>query len=273
MTVDLFVGPNVRRMRELKRGRFDLAYLDPPFFTGKNFKTKDGVPAYQDQWATPAQYLQSIRETLLGVRNLMTPTGSVILHCDSKMNYRIRPLLDDVFGADHFASEIVWRYRRWPTKTPNFQKMHDTLYRYTMGDLKDATWNQLFEPLAESTRKTWGDSKQEAVMKDGKRQRSSKTQEKSQGAPMSDVWDIGIIAPVAKERTGYPTQKPEKLLERIISSMTKPGGWVLDPYCGSGTTLDVADRMGRNVVGIDFGVEAINTTTARLGNRLTTVNG
>ena len=263
MSVDLYFGPNVHRMKELQPGRFNLAYLDPPFFTGRDFGE------YSDRWPSKFSYLSELALVFQTIKPLMHPSGSVIVHCDHHMNYRIRWELDQVFGEDRFASEIIWRYRRWPAKTPNFQNMHDTLFRYTIGDLKDATWNQLFEPLAPSTQKTWGDRKQKAVMKDGRRQKSSKTDEATQGAPMSDVWEIGIIAPVAKERTGYPTQKPERLLERVISSMSNPGDWILDPYCGSGTTLAVADRMGRNAVGIDFGVEAVNTTRERLGDRLT----
>jgi site-specific DNA-methyltransferase (adenine-specific) len=102
------------------------------------------------------------------------------------------------------------------------------------------------------------------VDKDGRRTRSSTTPDVSPGAPLGDVWDIGIIAPVARERTGYPTQKPEGLIERIVLSCTHPGDLVLDPYCGSGTSLAVAKRLGRRAIGIDESPVAVQVILARL---------
>jgi site-specific DNA-methyltransferase (adenine-specific) len=170
-----------------------------------------------------------------------------------------------VFGPDCFASEVIWRYRRWPSKTKNFQRVHDVMLRYVKDASVEPRFNQLYEPLAPSTQKTWGDRKQRAVTdQTGRRLRSSKTEEKSQGTPLGDVWEIGIVAPVAKERTGYPTQKPEALLRRWIEACTSPGDLVLDPYMGSGTTLAVAHQLGRRGVGIDLGQEAHRVTKARL---------
>ena len=103
-------------------------------------------------------------------------------------------------------------------------------------------------------------------MKDGRRLRSSKTTEATPGVPMGDVWDIGVIAPVARERTGYPSQKPETLLERLIRALSSPGEVVLDPYAGSGTTLAVAARLGRVFVGIDESPVAIKTAAGRLAS-------
>jgi site-specific DNA-methyltransferase (adenine-specific) len=170
-----------------------------------------------------------------------------------------------VFGPGCFASEIIWRYRRWPAKTVNFQRVHDVLLRYVKDPSVTPCFTTLYEPLAPSTLATWGDRKQRAVVgNDGRRARSSSTQEKTPGAPMGDVWDIGIVAPVARERTGYPTQKPEALLERVIQSCSGPGDWVLDPYSGSGTTLAVGARLGRRVMGMDNSPEALRVTQQRL---------
>jgi site-specific DNA-methyltransferase (adenine-specific) len=129
----------------------------------------------------------------------------------------------------------------------------------------EARFHQLYEPLAASTRKTWGDNKQRAIVDPtGRRLRSSTTEEKSRGTPLGDVWEIGIVAPVARERTGYPTQKPEALLKRWIESCTREGDLVLDPYMGSGTTLAVAHQLGRRSIGIDVGADAHAVTRARL---------
>jgi site-specific DNA-methyltransferase (adenine-specific) len=189
----------------------------------------------------------------------------LVLHVDPKTSHYAKILLDELFGMDCFASEIVWRYRRWPAKTPNFQRVHDVLLRYTRTATKKPLFNQLFEPLAASTRATWGSRKQRAVFDDsGRRARSSTTEEGSPGAPLGDVWDISIVAPVAKERTGYPTQKPEALLERILLTLTNAGDLVIDPYVGSGTTLAVAARLDRSAIGIDQNPEAIRVTQERL---------
>jgi site-specific DNA-methyltransferase (adenine-specific) len=177
----------------------------------------------------------------------------------------VKIVCDELFGADCFASEIVWRYRRWPSKTRNFQRVHDVLLRYVKDPAATPRFRQLYEPLAQSTLRTWGTRKQRAVVdKSGRRTRSSSTEEATPGTPLGDVWEIGIVAPVAHERTGYPTQKPEALLERLIEACSQPGDLVLDPYAGSGTTLAVARRLGRRSVGIDLGDEALGVARARL---------
>jgi DNA modification methylase len=176
----------------------------------------------------------------------------------------VKVMCDEIFGDDCFASEIVWRYRRWPSRTPNFQRVHDVLLRYRKSAEGQPRYNAMYEPLAASTLATWGTKKQRAVIKDGRRTRSSKTEDTTPGVPMGDVWDIGVIAPVARERTGYPSQKPEALLERLISALSSPGELVLDPYAGSGTTLAVAEKLGRRFIGIDESAVAIETAMSRL---------
>lgn len=257
--------------------RVSLAYLDPPFFTGrvhdKVTRGRDASgkvlralsPAFDDRWGNLPSYLGSLRERLSVIRCLLAPYGCVIVHVDPRTSHYIKVLCDEVFGDDAFASEIVWRYRRWPAKTPNFQRVHDVLLRYVRDPKVRPRFVQLFEPLAPSTQSTWGKGKQRAVVgDDGRRTRSSTTPQISPGAPLGDVWEIGIIAPVAKERTGYPTQKPEALLERLITSCTHPGDLVLDPYAGSATTLAVAARLGRRAVGIDQSPVAMQVAEGRL---------
>lgn len=239
-------------------GKAALIYLDPPWFT----QTNHG--AFDDRWESLDAYLGYIRERLLAMQPMLEPHGSVVIHCDSHASHALKLLGDEVFGRGAFASEIIWRYRRWPTKTNNFQRVHDALLRWVANPAHEPRWNQLYEPLAPSTRKQWGDGKQQAIVVDGKRKRSSVIAAKSPGVPLGDVWDIPIIAPRAHERTGYPTQKPLALLERLIAATTAPGDIVLDPMCGSGTTLIAARKLKRSAIGIDISDKATTITADRL---------
>jgi site-specific DNA-methyltransferase (adenine-specific) len=275
---ELMFGDNAEAMRLLASGgeRFVLAYLDPPFFTGRVHEAierggrarghaRARREAFDDRWDDRAAYLEALGTRLSLVRELLAPEGCVVVHVDPRTSHYVKVLCDEIFGEECFASEIVWRYRRWPSKTPNFQRMHDVLLRYRRDARAAPRFNQLYEPLAASTVATWGTNKQRAVFgKDGRRERSSTTAAPTAGTPMGDVWDIGVIAPVARERTGYPSQKPEALLERLIRALTAPGDRELDPYAGSGTTLAVAARLGRRFVGIDRSDVALDTIRARL---------
>lgn len=269
--------PVLRHLAATHAGAITLAYLDPPFFTNRAHEAKlrkEGAPrtertrafAFDDRWSDMPAYLEALGPRLDAIRPLLGAHGSVVVHVDPKTSHYVRVLGDEIFGAAAFASEIVWRYRRWPSKTPNFQRVHDVLLRWRKDPRGRPRWNQTYEPLAASTLATWGTKKQRAVVgKDGRRVRSSSTEERTDGVPMGDVWDIGILAPVSRERTGFPSQKPEALLARLVAALTDPGDIVLDPYAGSGTTLAVARRLGRGFVGIDDGDVAIATMRKRLG--------
>ena len=254
-----------------------LVYLDPPFFTGREHHqvvrrrdasgrlVRSSKHAFDDRWDGLDDYLSELQTRISRARDLLEPSGSLVLHVDPKTSHYAKVLCDEVFGPRSFASEIVWRYRRWPAKTPNFQRVHDVLLRYVKDPDVRPRFRQLYEPLAPSTLATWGDKTQRAVVgADGRRTRSSTTREDTPGAPLGDVWEIGIVAPVARERTGYPTQKPEALLARLVESLTEPDDLVLDPYAGSGTTLAVCVRLGRRAIGIDANPEALKITRQRL---------
>lgn len=232
-----------------------LVYADPPFLTGQ---TRRGKAGSFDDRGTLGQYLETHIPRLLAAWRLVDSRGCLVVHLDWHVAAHVRVELDRVLGSHHFASEIVWRYRRWPTKTPNFQRVHDVLLRYVKVP-GASRWNQLYEPLSASTVETWGDRRQER--QDG---RSVATEEPSPGCPMGDVWDLPIVAPVAHERTGYPTQKPERLLERLVLALTDPGDLVIDPYCGSGTSVAAASRLGRRGIGIDENPEATEVASKRL---------
>ena len=280
-----------------------LAYADPPFRTGDVFRARSGAVAYSDRWAwtrdedalleqtvartdradqrttrvllalieaygrgPDSAYLVHLAARVTELRRVLAPAGVLVLHLDDTIGHLARVLLDASFGRDAFVNEVIWRYRRWPTPSKRLQRMHDTLLVYARTPGAHA-FNALhgYEPIADSTLRARGNAKQRAVMVAGKRTRSETTDEPIAGPPLADVWDIPVIAPCAHERTGYPTQKPEALLERVVLAFSNEGDVVLDPYCGSGTTLAVAEKFGRSWVGIDASDVAITTSVRRLG--------
>lgn len=267
------------------RGQVDLIYIDPPFDSKADYRSKIQLPtapgshdsvdvskrptvaeqsAYSDTWADgTASYLRMITPRLILMRELLKDTGSIYVHLDWHVGAYVKIVLDEIFGKQSFVNEIIWRYRRWPAKTPSFQKMHDTVYWYQHTPGADRPWTQQYEPLAASTQQTWGTKKQVADFTSGRR-KPSQTDEESLGALMSDVWEVSVIAPIAHERVSYATQKPEKLLERIIKASCPEGGLVADFFVGSGTTAAVAEKLGRRWIAVDQGKPAVMITRKRL---------
>ena len=278
----LIWGDNLLVMNSLLEkfaGKIDLIYIDPPFATGVDFSFKALVgeskqkilkkqsiieeKAYRDTWNSDySSYLNMMSSRLSLMRDLLRKGGSLIVHCDWHVSHLLRSLIDETLGPKSFNNEIVWRYRRWPAKTRVFQRMHDTLLWYTKPG-GEHVFNKLYEPLADSTLQTWGTKRQVADFSSGYR-KPSQTDEETLGAPMSDVWEIGIIAPIAHERLGYDTQKPEALLDRVLCSLSNPGDLIADFFCGSGTTLAVAEKLGRRWIGCDLGRWGIHITRKRL---------
>ena len=227
-------------------------------------------------------YLAMMAPRLVEFRRTLRPSGSLYLHCDPAASHYLKVLLDGVFGPGCFRNEIIWRYRRWPAKARRFQRMHDVLLFYTASNAGIHTFNTLYgyETLAASTLKTFGTKRQRADFSSGHRKPGVDEAETSgpplsdywqdpspplEEPPLSDAWEIGVIAAIGKERTGYPTQKPEALLERIVRASSRDGDLVLDPFCGCGTTLAVADRFGRRWIGVDVSPIAIDLAAKRLG--------
>lgn len=282
----LFHGDNKEILSTLLtngfRGKVDLIYIDPPFDSKADYVRKvelrgtksklDGEEQtaieqvqYEDIWAND-NYLQFMYERLILLRELLSDKGSIYLHCDWHKSHQLRILMDEVFGADNFVNQVAWTYRRWPTNSKTFQKMHDDILVYAK-DLGKHIFNVDYEPLAESTLKADGGIKiKNIILEDGTRIRGEKTGEVSQGVPMRDSWDIPYPATTSHERTtvNYPTQKPEALLERIIKASSNENSLVLDGFIGSGTTAAVAQKLGRRWIGADINKGATQTTMKRL---------
>ena len=198
---------------------------------------------------------------------MLKATGSLFFHCDTNASHHIRCLLDEVFGEAMFRSEIIWHYRRWSNSQRNPMPSHQTIFFYTKTD--DYQYHQLFDDYSPSTnvdqilqRRQRDEHGKAVYARDGSGNVIHDGHKK--GVPIADVWDIPLLNPKAKERVGYPTQKPILLLERIIALVTSPGDLVLDPFSGSGTTLVAAELLGRNSLGIDVAVEAVQLAKQRL---------
>lgn len=275
----IFWGDNLQVMSHLLkhyRGQVDLIYIDPPFDSKADYKKKielRGKKAendktafeekqYTDIWSND-EYLQFMYERLILLRELLSNNGSIYLHCDWHKSHYLRIMMDEIFDKDYFKNEVVWYYRRWNIESKSYATNHDTLLYYTKSK-SDHTYNQLYIPKSEKS-SAQGKSWMSVIGDDGVR-RSIQTDVPTKGVPMPDVWDISMINPVAKERkeVNYPTQKPEALLERIITVSSNPGDLIFDCFMGSGTTQAVAMKLGRRFIGADINLGAIDTTVKRL---------
>jgi len=203
------------------------------------------------------------------MHRILKDTGSIFLHCDHHASHYIKSqILDDrlLFGRNNFRNEIIWCYKKWSIGHRTFCRNHDTIFFYSKSE--NYTFNPLFQSRAISTLKRFGNQTIVSGFDDsGNRIPSKTTDEESMGVKMYDWWEVPIVPPSGKERIGYPTQKPEALLQRIIECATNEGDVVLDPFVGGGTTVAVADRLNRKFIGIDQSVMAIKVTDLRLKRR------
>jgi site-specific DNA-methyltransferase (adenine-specific) len=210
-------------------------------------------------------YLTTMAIRIYYMHKVLKPTGSFYLHCDPNMSHYLKLVCDLIFGEKNFVNEIIWHYKRWPITQKAFQRMHDVILFYQKGNEEQRVFNTILGERAESTLRRWKDKKIVARHdEDGNRIPSISEDDTSEGVAIDDVWNISIIAPSAKERRGYPTQKPEALLERIIEASSNKGDLVADFFCGCGTTIAVANKLERNWLGVDISHLAIKLIIDRL---------
>jgi site-specific DNA-methyltransferase (adenine-specific) len=256
-----------------QRETVDLVYIDPPFFSQKNhtLTTKDRARAFSfsDLWKSQEEYARFLHERIEACLPVMKPTASFFLHCDRSSVHIARMILDNLFGVENFRSEIIWTYRRWSNSRRGLLPAHQNILYYTKSN--QYTFNPIYTEYSPATnvdqilqqRHRDADGKS-AYKRDSAGQTIANGSK--QGVPLSDVWDIPYLNPKARERVSYPTQKPILLLERIISLSTNPGDLVLDPFCGSGTTLVAAKLQDRRYKGIDVSADACELTRSRIEN-------
>jgi len=205
-------------------------------------------------------YLTMMTIRLIELRRVLKPTGSVYLHCDPSASHYLKMVMDAIFGAQNFRNEIVWCYRGAGYPKTDFGKRHDIILRYSKTNDYIFNLDDIREEYAEATKERF--KHHIGNIREGK---DFGTQTLNPlGKQPDDWWQIQPIAPSAKERLGYPTQKPEALLERIIKASSNEGDWVLDPFCGCGTTVAVAEKLKRKWIGIDITTLAITLIKSRL---------
>ena len=263
----LLAGAPQRGLPSL-RGKVDLIYIDPPFDSKADYRTKVTLPgldfqqkptvveqfAYADTWEEGTiSYLKMIYPRLILMKELLSERGSIYVHIDWHIGSYMKVILDDIFGKENFVNEIIWYYRRWNIAGSSFATNHDTILYYGKNK-SNRVYNQLYIPKSEKS-SAQGKSWKSVIDENGIRH-SIMTDEPTKGVPMPDVWDVSMINPVAKERIGYATQKPEALLERIIKASSNEGDIVCDFFGGSGTTAAVAEKLGRRWITCDIGKPA-----------------
>lgn len=267
------------------RGKIDLIYIDPPFDSKADYRTKVTLPgvdleqkptvieqfAYADTWKDgTVSYLKMMYPRLALMKELLSDKGSIYVHIDWHVGHYVKLLLDDIFGKNNFRNEIVWHYEKWSANSNTLQKNHDVIFFYSNSDayifnqIKEVTKN-----LEEKYEKGYligggygskglvvydeNNPKVKEMIASGKYQVHISNKD---GKPLSDVWQIPFINPVAKERVDYNTQKPEKLIEKILKMASDEDSIVADFFAGSGTTGAVAEKLGRKWIMSDIGKPA-----------------
>ena len=269
----VFLGDCLDVMKNIKDESVDLIYLDPPFFTQAQhvLNTRNGKKSYEfsDQWESISHYTDYLKARLIECKKKLKTSGSLFLHCDKSASHYLKVMLDQVFGSENFQSEIIWTYRRWSNAKKGLLSNHQTIFFYSK--TSEFKFNACFENYSPSTnvdqivqlRKR--DDRKKTVYQIGNDGKPILATSKN-GVPLGDVWDIPFLNPKANERVGYPTQKPILLLDKIIQLVTKEGDLILDPFCGSGSTLVSAKLLKRNFIGIDQSQEAVKLSLERLKN-------
>lgn len=230
----------------------DLIYIDPPFFSQASYKLTNGKEAFIDKWASLEDYLDWLMERIIAMRQVLKETASIYVHLDWHSSHYVKVEMDKIFGYKNFQNEIIWAYSTGGVSRNRFGRKHDTLLFYSKGPTW--TFNPIFRPYSKGTieRGLTGAKRDKYKLHD-------------EGAIENDWWVLQpILSPTAFERTGYPTQKPEILLERIIKASSNENDIVGDFLCGSGTTLAVAERLRRNWFGCDTNPEAVKISLERI---------
>jgi DNA modification methylase len=249
-------------------GKIDLIYADPPFLSGKAYAARVGrgedsrrpsewqtIEGYQDTWPDGASYLNMLHTRLRLMHRLLSSTGTLYLHLDWHASAYARVMLDELFGPKHLLNEIIWTYHGPSPIRKAFKRKHDTILVYTKS--KRYTFNAdavrvAYDP---NTVKTFESSSKAGF---------GKNPDLARGKVPEDWWYFPVVARLHSERTGYPTQKPEALLERVLKASSNPSDLVLDPFCGAGTTAVVASRLGRRWIACDVNPLAVHTSYRRL---------
>lgn len=237
---------------EGQREFIDLIYIDPPF--GNDFDKKWNL-----KWNSIQDYINQMYPRVFLMREMLKPTGSFYYHCDPTASHYIKMMLDQIFGMENFRNEIVWCYTGPSAAKRFFPEKHDVILFYSKSDKYTFNVDDIRIPYKgtlapQGPNRKWNENEEERIKK-----------AMELGKVVEDYWsDISIAVRSSKENLGYPTQKPEKLMERIELASSNPGDLVVDFYMGGGTTIAVAEKLKRNWIGVDINPRAIEITEQRL---------
>lgn len=258
-------------LKKMDDNQVDMIYLDPPFFTQDmqklSSRKNEEEYLFSDKWTCMDEYLEYMKIRLIACKRVLKNTGSIFVHCDRNASHYLKVLLDQIFGIDNFQSEIIWCYKRWSNSKKGLLNNHQVILFYSKSS--KFKFHKIYTDYSETTnidqilQERVRDAKGKSVYK--RNQNGEVVLGKSKkGVPLSDVWEIPYLNPKAKERVGYPTQKPILLLEQIINLVTDETDIVLDPFMGSGTTPVAAKMLNRKYIGIDISPQAVKLAEMRL---------
>jgi len=269
----LYWGDNLHIMRQLPSESIDLIYLDPPFFSGKQYNVIFGdqneLRSFSDIWegGMPG-YLIWLNARIYEMKRLLKKTGSIYIHCDWHASHYIKVEMDKIFGYENFENEVVWRYS-WGVHTETrWNRKHDVLLMYSKSGQITFNAREVMDKREDEVLRRLATGVKSATMAADKSKSSDKTMKLA-----TDVWDVPTINAMAKERIGYPTQKPEALLERVIKASSNEDDVVADFFCGGGTTVAVAQRLGRRWIAADQSRVAVAITADRIANLVEDTTG
>jgi DNA modification methylase len=241
----IYCGNNLEILQQFPDNSVDLIYADPPFFSGRNYEViwKDNaeIRQFEDRFKGDIDwYIEWMAVRLQQCHRVLKDTGSMYLHCDWHANAHLRIAMDEIFGVNNFQNEVIWNYGLGGSSPKRWQRKHDVILFYSKSD----RWTFIPNMVEATSQRMKGKLKKD-----------------------DDVWDIPSLNNMAIERLGYPTQKPEELLKRILEASSNKDDIVLDPFCGCGTTLSVAQQLGRKWIGIDVSPTACRVMQKRLAER------
>lgn len=295
----IYCGDCLEVMKKFGDNSIDLIYLDPPFFSQKhyeNFWIKDKTSklgfsdkdweklrstinptilkeyeAIEERWKGGHKgiyvFIAYMRERLNQCWRILKPTGSIYLHCDWHAGHYLKVMMDEVFGYNNFRNEIAWCYSGGGGSKKGYGKKHDTIFFYTKTPNYKFNCDNIRVEYTEGGG-TWQALQKGKIMEKKIGNKTHIWKPNAKGKVPEDYWLIPFINPMSKERLGYPTQKPEALLDRIIKASSNKRDIVLDPFCGCGTTLAVAKRLGRKWIGIDNSRTACDVMKKRVGGKV-----
>jgi len=254
----LICGDNLEVMKRLyeQHGSFiDLIYIDPPFYSNANYGVKGSGFEFSDKYSHINAYITYLIERIKWMHKVLKDTGSIFVHLDWHAAHYIKVEMDKIFGYDNFLNEIVWCYKSGGASKNYFSQKHDLIYFYSK--TKEYTFNPIKEKSYMGEDYNTG-NKNVTLFDDGD------GKGKYTLVYPKDWWEIGMLATSSKERTGYPTQKSELLVEKIIKYTTNENNLVADFFSGSGTTITVAQKLGRRWIGVDQNPQAIEVASDRI---------